>query len=281
MIKIIEYALIADDVYSSRSNFKKYEKKHSHDLILDQWYAIMDLAPIQYQRHICHAALYIKFLKNFAIDAIVAIRGTDNLYDVSVDFHSWFSDAMSRGKFDHVPSYYVAAYLFFLRARDFLNQHFARVNLSLTGHSLGGALAQLIVGLGHKPYVAVTFNAPGIGHIPGVDTNMSQYVYGINSRYGLINKIGKSFGHIEYIDVPNEEAAAKKAFQILAIEQRDEQKFLHTKDAIDKIFLNNLIMSEAMQARNDFLVSVYPQHSIKNLIAALRNNLYIANEVLS
>ncbi len=60
-----------------------------------------------------------------------------------------------------------------------------QTNISITGHSLGGALAQYVASLKHVP--AVTFNAPGVD-IPtgGTSENIINYV-NMNDFIGCLN----------------------------------------------------------------------------------------------
>ena len=199
MIKAIEYAILSNHVYHpdrdvlDGMNFRTLNSRELTSGRVMQsgthWYRITDVDPSLTPNLNFYAALYVKFKSGFATDAVVAIRGTvEQIYNNDkVDGVSWWSDVLGHGQYDMLPSYYPKASYFFRKARDYTRHYFPKAHVSLTGHSLGAALAQLLVAAG-KPFTAVTFNSPGIGNMPGVDENMSAYVTGINSKYGFINK---------------------------------------------------------------------------------------------
>ncbi len=177
---------------------------------------------------------------------------------------------------------------FHYQAMDFLENYvspYVRYGLVITGHSLGAALAQLIPVMAGYPQVVCAFNSPGIGHLPGIDLSVAGYIHNINSHYGFINKIGKVIGRIDSVGVPNEEKQAKVVFDLLkqnqAIEkevdvlEKDKSHILRNSFAVDGLEKEEFASLNIMAF--NFLESVYPQHSMDNLQAALLNN-YLAHE---
>ena len=159
-----------------------------------------------------YAAMYIKFRDGRPADAVVSIRGTvmQRFGNMEVDALSWWSDALSKGEHDTLPIYINHAWGFVIKCLKIARRY--NLGLKLTGHSLGGAIAQLIC-LTIYNLRAVTFNAPGYGNMPGVYKDRAGAIHNINSRYGLINKVGLTLGEIYYIDVPNMAADAKQLIQ--------------------------------------------------------------------
>lgn len=80
-------------------------------------------------------------------ETVVAFKGTSNPMDVAADVKL----AVGMNTYQYSS------------ARDFVQEHLAyqRTNVSLCGHSLGGAIAQVIGNRMRMPFV--TFNAPGVG----------------------------------------------------------------------------------------------------------------------
>jgi pimeloyl-ACP methyl ester carboxylesterase len=279
MINILEYALLSGHVYKPEQS-KYHGLTISHRLpkqsTENNW------ALIKETEHFspCFAALYVKFHNHKATDAVIAIRGTQSFTDAKVDFDAWQSEVLSSGRYDRIPTYYPQVFSFYRLALAYVQQHFGLSKVSFTGHSLGGALAQLLVGLGKQPFIAVTFNSPGTAHIPGVSTEMGPWVHGVNSRYGFINKIGERLGSVLYVDVPQEEGLAKEA---VALHEQLQNISSGTEDHLN--FFERAGMNEyrrqEIQAMDDaFIASVYPQHSILNMIAALKHHPEVGQRVL-
>lgn len=160
-----------------------------------------------------YVQLYVKFSEGKATDAVIAIRGTvpSKIGNDVVDIVSWFSDVFAKGGDDKIPSYDGPSHFYIKHCVDYLRHYFSEISRShifLTGHSLGGALAQLTT-LRGDVYYTCAFNAPGVGHMPHVSEEYFAWVLNINSKYGFINKIGKTLGALELIDVPEDELQAK------------------------------------------------------------------------
>lgn len=89
-------------------------------------------------------------------DIVVAIRGTDSALDIIT---SDFEIALKK-----IPIQYIKALKFYNKFLDVKNKNKHNIaknaNIYITGHSLGGAIAQLIAV--KKGVRAITFNAPGM-----------------------------------------------------------------------------------------------------------------------
>jgi pimeloyl-ACP methyl ester carboxylesterase len=275
MINILEYARIAHDVYGDPFKMSPLTHKHPENKI----YRITTVDPTMHPDNPCFAALYVKFHNRQATDAVIAIRGTQSFTDAKVDFDAWKSD-VEGGRYDTMPAYYPQVFSFYRLALRYVQQHFGLSKVTFTGHSLGGALAQLLVGLGKQPFMAVTFNSPGTAHIPGVSTEMGSLVHGINSRYGFINKIGEPLGNIMYVDVPQEEKVAKQAFELYQQRQKTTEALVSNHSLIEEITLSKLFDAESQTLETDFILSAYPQHSIRNMIGALKHHPEVGQRVL-
>jgi hypothetical protein len=112
-------------------------------------------------------------------EIVLAIRGTSNIQDVETDvllvlkekgIHFW-----------HVMQFYYSAIFNNPPYNNYENYPF-----SITGHSLGGALAQylscmLFINNNETPFPTETFNAPGIKELDNSITSVS--------RTGIINRM--------------------------------------------------------------------------------------------
>ena len=223
MLTIIDCANLSQNVYNPDKAYhfgkiKVFRENEKIESNFTGFARFPDVSPSLHPNNHFYAALYIKFLNGRAMNAVAAIRGTvfNDWTNDGEDILAWASDSLGNGEHGAVPQPFTAmTHKFVWDVLRYNREHFPDlVSMTLTGHSLGGALAQLCLLTGAFVQRAVTFNAPGIGHLVSSDfkEKASGKVYNINARYGVINKIGQAIGKIYLIDVPKKEVEAKALF---------------------------------------------------------------------
>ena len=286
MLKVIDYAILSNHVYTPKDDRKNVliikrlnsENLRSKNKIADNWYHITDADPWVTPERLFFAALYIKYVSGQPAEAVIAIRGTVGIFNKLADAHSWWSDIYFNGFDDSWPPYALNAGVFFRKARDYLKTHFSsHLPLTLTGHSLGGALAQFITACMGHPVRTITFNSPGIGHMKSIIANSANYIHGINSRYDFINKIGEPFGYITYVDVVEKEAEAKRAWEELKTTEQLVTEIHSSNGVVVNALLLDAAKMELLLAKHDVQDSLLQQHSIDNIIYALRDTPVVIN----
>jgi len=110
------------------------------------------------------------------------------------------------------PDIFDKSWKFYRDAIQFIRQkmHITNPSIKLTGHSLGGALAQYIAT--KTGAIAVVFNSPGIGQVPGVSKGPHPNIHNINSKDGYINKSGEMIGDVHYVDVADNKSDCKQSW---------------------------------------------------------------------
>jgi len=224
MVTIEECAQLSSHIYNPQKSLIH------HDLVplsgkqklpsgYNGWAHITGVQPDMFQSDHFYAALYIKFWEGYPTDAVIAVRGTvfGDWTNDGEDVIGWLSDTLGNGKHAQVPQPFTTLLKNFIYAAlQYNDKHYpGLIGVLLTGHSLGGSLAQIAALEGLFAYRVVTFNAPGIGHLV---TNRAKEdyagkIYNINSHYGIINKIGQLIGKLYLVDIPEMEQQAKALYQ--------------------------------------------------------------------
>ncbi len=123
-------------------------------------------------------------------EVIIAYRGTDSFLDIAIDDIQIF--------INKVPSQKTGAINFYdkiVGLTDIINEH---TTITLTGHSLGGALAQLVAV--EKNATAVTFNAPGMAI--QAETSVANVINYVNLN-DPIGNYGEHVGKTQYYLTPS------------------------------------------------------------------------------
>jgi hypothetical protein len=207
-VKILDYAYLAEGVYYPAWK-NGHKSKHTSFLNKYSWVLAQDVDTDKKFGNPFFARLYLHLNGQQQVTAaVVAYRGT-------VPFSHFDND---RSDFriaaeDKYPLGYARAVIFYQHARRYVQAHYPGVRVTVTGHSLGGALAQLVAV--HFQTHAVVFNSPGVGKLPylyphQLAAHYKQLILNVNSSNGLLNNSGKLIGKVEHVKVAS--ASIKSLF---------------------------------------------------------------------
>lgn len=172
MPRVIECANLALVVYGALTMKNSHKLYSTADNYLNiNWSPISSQIP---SAPSINAPFYAElWLHHSKREAIVGFRGTEiNVVENDiVDAKAWWSDALGEHKPERSPQYLKQAIWFTQDCKKYLAQHAPEAKLYFTGHSLGGAIAELMAT--KERDMSIAFNSPGIGHIKGVNTRLS------------------------------------------------------------------------------------------------------------
>ena len=114
-----------------------------------------------------------------APSVVIAFRGTNNPKNILADLS--FTAPFLGGPNALLRAYVGYAVQFVLSVYDYVQQNYPTAQITITGHSLGGAIAQIVGEAAHLP--TATFNAPGMDQF--YDDLASELAPLTNSKLGL------------------------------------------------------------------------------------------------
>jgi hypothetical protein len=230
-----------------------------------------------------YAELYAKIIDHKIIATMVAIRGTNNFSDIKEDVDAWTTSVVdSNDAALNDPSYLGECVVFYTLCKDIFHQLQSADLLSdnfehcYTGHSLGGALANLHVAKVFSLYPriphVITFNPPGIGSIKGIDKTpaIEAHVVTMRAHYDFVSAIGVPYGYVINNHIKESAADAKHAFRLEAS--------LNKKPEISSGFLGSVLAAanhyvddfddRPVQAY-DMKEALLDQHSMSHFLKAI------------
>lgn len=274
MITMLDYAKLSFYVYHSSPRpktiraYQVYHQNHFNPKGLpDAFYEVIidekEQKKSRAQTADFYASCFVKVENRQAVGVVMAIRGTDLSVggnDVA-DIRGWYASLFNSNAELNLPDYLCArSFNFYCKVRRFTKDilGLSSTKIMITGHSLGGALAALLPARAGVLSHAVTFNAPGIAHMPNVFDRWHGII-NFRSKYDFISKCGEPIGPVIDVSVPEEEHEAKEVFRI-------------EHERVKGVF--DLIRDGAIQAV-DCAKSIEAQHSMKNLLKAfIQQNTY-------
>jgi len=245
-VSVLEYANMSAAVYQLPNDGSGY----ANYLSSKYWTEVKGFSPIHLHYNLpLFARLYIRTIAKHVNAAVLAFRGTQPFSHIDNDI-----DDLEIGV-KALPGRYKVASQIYVLANHYTRFHHG-VNCNLTGHSLGGALAQLIAAHVKPHPVTVVFNSPGVGGMDGVNPHAHfPYIHNFNSQEGAINKAGTIVGDVTRLDDKegDKEWGVTKAFAMLG-------------------------SAGAAPALLEGAKAMYHEHSIATLIKILQHKPNIANE---
>jgi hypothetical protein len=226
-----------------------------------------------------YAELYVKIYLQKIQHIMVAFRGTSVKNDYTEDIQTWWKTvtAYTDNK-ANTPTYWPYATAFMQNCTSVISE-LDHMNLladfcghHITGHSLGGALANLVaakafickpadisVALPNVPYV-ISFNAPGIGNMPGIcDGFYEGQVISMRAQYDMISALGVPYGYVINNIIPEGYDTAKRAFNI---ERASESASLKQLLCNETFFCDSIERTIQTESTDAFL----QQHSMANFL---------------
>jgi hypothetical protein len=207
VLELRHYAYMAADVYGDSSDIGLYDQS-----IANGFFRVSDFKNTLSRSGDLYCELYIYFVNGEAQTAIISVRGTDTVGNVIQDVKSWFDEVTGIALHGNYPSKYINKVLsFYHSAQRYMTAKYSNklIPIIICGHSLGGAIAKLMVAQ-YGVVKAVVFNAPGVARLV-VNAKNTNSIFCLDATYGIINKLGHHLPNMHnfQVDVPNYSVAAE------------------------------------------------------------------------
>lgn len=311
-IGLLDYAYLALNVYNSPKDDKllgfrpqKVDSIESMKKMIDKqqgWFHLdfprLKITSGLHNEYDFYAELYVKVYYGKIQHIMTAFRGTCKKYDIAEDISTWWKTILPYS--DHfkssIPEYWDYASTFIMTTSRIISlldneglltqwcgQHF-------TGHSLGGALANMVSGFNmicmpaqmhsHLPVAldVISFNAPGIGNIKHVDNALlnQERVISMRAKYDMVSALGKPYGYVINNMIPEGLSDAREAFTLenniehesLAHKVTDIAAKATALAGLPTLGLAENHLNQRLQQTLDGK-SLYEQHSMDNFFKVL------------
>jgi hypothetical protein len=296
---LLDYAYLAANVYHSHKDdklmgFRPNKYRSIRELRNDMshrtgWYQL-DFPQLQMSHDWSfYADLYAKVYYGKIQHLMISFRGTDKFLDYIEDALHWWNTVLPDGNLIEwsIPGYWDYALDFIMKCNRVikdLDNHglFAKIcGQHVTGHSLGGALANLVAGKGAicmppstnvwlpvMPDI-ISFNAPGIEGMRHVDCSgfPQGQVISMRAQYDMVSALGKSYGYVMNNIIPEGCAEAKQAFEM---QQGIEAPVTAGQQLCDK---NDLCLDQERVRELMSAGAFYEQHSMDNFLRLILKDM--------
>ena len=294
-ISLQEFAYLALNVYHDNADdyllaprpfyaLRVEEQKKYIDQGKSGWYLAEPYTPdfnADFDGFYCD--FYIKVVDKKIRYLVIAFRGTKEIGSKVEDALTWGSNVLfgNQATTESQEHMVEKASFFSLHVQHILKKY-RKANILadnaehfLVGHSLGGAIAHTAHGL--LPYFigrrSIAFNPPGIGHEYQMSKVLENCAISIRSSYDIISLIGDPYGYNININVPEQQAEAKKYFDTVyqRLNRLSDNKLSQTDQSNKNLNLPEML-KKAENAKAIFEEVYLKQHSMQNLYRAISHS---------
>jgi hypothetical protein len=293
---LLDYSYLALNVYHSNQHKQLLGKRpvlisslEEINTIIDSqqqgWFQLTDANNSQSIHHNFYAELYAKIYQKKIQHIMIAIRGTmiNNLSNVYEDVSTWWKDILSStATIYKKPSYWPLVNQFLSWGHNLIQtlKHHrllaSQCDYHATGHSLGGALVNLLSGyadllLSPQLYI-ISFNPPGIGNMENV-THASYFenqVITMRAEYDWVSSLGQPYGIVINNEIKEQSLIAQSALKKIPL--NFDTLFNVELDFIEMLTNPGLLLEKKLKISINEAKALVAQHSMKHFLWAILNS---------